>query len=346
LNALSAKSKTASAIKPESPTTISMLYPLKFQPILKERLWGGKRLAEKYHKTEDFLTPFGESWEISDLDDDISVVTNGFLAENDLRELLETYMGELVGDAVFEKNGLGFPLLIKLIEAQDDLSVQVHPDDDLAQQRYQQNGKTEIWFVVHAEKNAGIYVGFNKPVEKQEYIDAVKNKKIPSLLQYYPVNKGDLFFIPAGTVHALGKGVSVVEIQQPSDITYRIFDWNRVEASGRPRTLHLAEALEAIHFDEEKHFKIDYEEKFNSTTTLFRSEFFNVNTLVFDKPLQKNYANIDSFVVYHCVAGEVHLFGDNFHEVLTAGETALIPASILEVNLVPEGHSQLLEIYV
>lgn len=323
-----------------------MLYPLKFTPILKERIWGGNALAEKYHKTDDTQTKFGESWEISDIEDDISVVTNGFLSENNLQELIETYMGDLVGDAVFEKNGLGFPLLIKIIDAQDDLSVQVHPDDTLAQQRYGQNGKTEIWYVIHAENDAGIYVGFNKPVNKQEYIDAVQHNKIDSLLQFYPVKKGDLFFIPAGTVHALGKDIRVVEIQQPSDITYRIFDWNRIDASGMSRELHAAEALEAIHFDKNEEYKIEYEEKFNTTSNLFRSEFFNINAIFFDKPLQKNYSNIDSFVVYICIEGEVHLFGDDFHEVLIHGEIALIPAFIKKINLVPNIASQLLEVYV
>jgi len=323
-----------------------MLYPLKFKPILKERLWGGTALAEKFHKTDNLQTKYGESWEISDIEGDISVVANGFLAENDLQELIETYMGELVGEGVFEKYGLGFPLLIKIIDAQEDLSVQVHPDDDLAQQRYEQNGKTEIWYVMHTEENSGIYVGFNKPLEKQDYIDAVQKKEIASLLQFYPVKKGELFFIPAGTVHALGKGVQVAEIQQPSDVTYRIFDWNRVDSAGMSRELHIAEALDAIHFNENEKYKIEFEEKFNTTSTLFRSEFFNINVLIFDQPLQKNYANIDSFVVYLCVEGEVHLFGDDFHEVLYAGETALIPASIQEVNVVPNGKSRLLEIYM
>jgi mannose-6-phosphate isomerase len=323
-----------------------MLYPLKFSPILKQRLWGGKAFFEQYHKTDDSQTKFGESWEISDLEDNISTVTNGFLEENDLRELIEIYMGELMGDAVFEKNGLGFPLLIKIIDAHEDLSVQVHPDDDLAQQRYEQNGKTEMWYVIHAEEGAGIFVGFNKPVEKQDYINAVQNKEIASLLQFHPVKKGDLFYIPAGTVHALCKGVRVVEIQQPSDITYRIFDWNRVDDSGLPRELHVAEAIDAIHFNEEVNYKIEYEEKFNTTSILYRSELFNINAIIFDTPLQKNYANIDSFVVYICVKGEVHLFGEDFHEVIYAGETALIPAMVKEVNLVPNTPSELLEIYL
>jgi len=323
-----------------------MLYPLKFEPILKERLWGGNSLAEKYHKTEDLQTKFGESWEISDLDENISMVVNGFLAENDLRELIETYMGELVGDTVFDKNGLGFPLLIKIIDAQEDLSVQVHPDDSLAQKKYEQNGKTEIWYIIHAEENAGIYVGFNKQVEKQDYIAAVQNKTVDSLLQFYPVKKGELFFIPAGTVHALGKGIRVAEIQQPSDITYRIFDWNRVDVNGLPRELHVAEALDAIHFNENENYKIEYEEKFNTTSILFRSVFFNINAIIFDQPLQKNYATIDSFVVYLCVEGEVHLFGEDFHEVLYAGESALIPAAISEIDLVPNTKSRLLEVYM
>jgi mannose-6-phosphate isomerase len=323
-----------------------MLYPLKFTPILKERIWGGEILAKKFNKTEDYKTKFGESWEISDLEDDISLVINGFLAENDLRELIETYMGELMGESVFDKYGLGFPLLIKIIDAQDDLSVQVHPDDDLAQERYEQNGKTEMWYVVETEENAGVYVGFSKHVEKQDYIDAVSNKEVATLLQFHPVKKGDLFFIPAGTVHALGKGVTIVEIQQPSDITYRIFDWNRVDNNGMPRELHIDEALEAIHFKENEKYKIEYDEKFNTTSNLFRSEFFNINAIHFDKPLQKNYTNIDSFIVYICVEGEVHLFGDNFHEVLYAGETALVPATIPEINLVPNGISKVLEVYV
>ena len=323
-----------------------MLYPLKFKPILKQRLWGGTVLAERYHKTEDSKTKFGESWEISDMEENLSVVANGFLEGNNLQELIEIYMGELVGDIVFEKNGLGFPLLIKLIDAQEDLSVQVHPDDTLAQKIYEQNGKTEMWYIVHADENAGIYVGFNKPIEKQDYINAVQQKEVAALLQFYPVKKGDLFFIPAGTVHALGKGVRVAEIQQPSDITYRIYDWNRIDDNGMPRALHVAEALDAIHFDENEKYKIAYEEKFNTTSHLFRSEYFNINALNFDKPLQKNYENIDSFVIYFCAEGEVHLFGDDFHEVLSEGETALIPASIPEINVVPNGTASLLEIYV
>jgi mannose-6-phosphate isomerase len=322
------------------------MYPLKFLPILKKRLWGGNAFFEQYNKTDDCQTKFGESWEISDLEDNISVVANGFLAENDLQELIEIYMGELVGDTVFKKNGLGFPLLIKIIDAQDDLSVQVHPDDELAQQRYEQNGKTEMWYVIHAEENAGIYVGFNKPVEKQDYINAVQNVEVASLLQFYPVKKGDLFYIPAGTVHALCKGVCVAEIQQPSDITYRIFDWNRTDISGMPRELHVAEALDAIHFNEKVDYRIEYEEKFNATSILYRSEFFNINAITFDKPLQKNYSNIDSFVVYICVEGEVHLFGEDFHEVIYAGETTLVPAIVKEINLIPNATSKLLEVYL
>jgi mannose-6-phosphate isomerase len=222
----------------------------------------------------------------------------------------------------------------------------VHPDDILAQQRYEQNGKTEAWYVIHAHENAGIYVGFNKPVTKQEYIDAVVNKNIVSLLQFNRVKKGDMFFIPAGTVHALGKGVGVVEIQQPSDITYRIFDWNRVDSNRLPRDLHQAEALDAIHFNEKELYKIEYDEKLNATSNLVRSAFFNINAIHFNKPIQKYYSNIDSFVIYICVEGETHLFGDDFHEVLFAGETALIPASIPEINVVPNGTSKVLEVYL
>lgn len=305
-----------------------MLYPLKFNKIIKERLWGN------------------ESWEISDLEDNISMVTNGFLVENDLTDLIETYMGELVGESIFDECGLGFPLLIKRITATQDLSVQVHPDDELAGKVYNLNGKSEIWYVIHADENAGAYIGFSKKNSLEEYKESVENDTLVSTLQFYPAKNGDLFFVPAGTVHALGKGIKVAEIQQPSDITFRIFDWNRVDENGNARELHLKEAECAIHFDDEDTFKIEYAPKFNTTTQLFRSHYFNINLLNFDEPFHKNYAEIDSFVIYMCTQGEVHLFGNDFHEVIYEGETSLIPASIKDLDLIPNKKSSLLEIYI
>ena len=322
------------------------LYPLKFKPIVVEKIWGGQKFLTIFKKFLSPLKNYGESWEISDIEESVSIVENGFLADNELTELIELYMGELVGDQVFENFGLGFPLLFKFIDASDDLSVQVHPDDQLAFERYGQQGKTEIWHVIDANPGAGLYVGFKKRITREEFIQSVEAGTVDQLLQFYEVKKGDTFFIPAGTVHAIGKGILLAEIQQSSDITYRIFDWNRIDESGNQRELHLEEAIDAIDFESEIDYKIEYEEKFNTTSNIFRSEYFNLNILSFEQPIQKSFLNIDSFVVYMCTEGEVHFFTEKNHERIYAGESILIPASITDLDIVPNGKSKVLEIYL
>lgn len=346
-----------------------MLYPLKFKPFFKDKIWGGNKIKTILKRPVGTMENCGESWEISAIEDNVSVVENGFLAkENDLNELIEIYMGELVGDSVYEQYGLGFPLLIKYIDASDDLSVQVHPNDKLAQDRYGMNGKTEMWYVIDAEEGAGLYVGFKPGVSRQEYWDAVEDGTIDLLLNFYPVKKGDLFFIPAGTVHAIGKGVLLAEIQQPSDVTYRIFDWNRTDENGIGRELHVEEAYDAIFFpddpltnnnqqsdkdnqEEEPEEsliagKVEYEEKFDATSKLFRSKYFNLNEIYFEKPLKKNYSEIDSFVIYICLEGHVHGFTEDEQIELSKGELLLIPACTNEFNLIPTEKSRLLEVYL
>ena len=197
-----------------------MLYPLKFSPILKDKIWGGTKLKTLFNKpaTSDHL---GESWELSGYEGDESVVTNGFLAGNNLAELLEVYMGDLVGDRVFERYGHTFPLLFKLIDANDNLSIQVHPNDETARARHDSLGKTEMWYVVDADPGAELIIGFAHDSSKEEYSQAVERGEVERLLQHVPVQRGDVFFIPAGLVHAIGRGVVVAEIQESSDITYR-----------------------------------------------------------------------------------------------------------------------------
>lgn len=350
-----------------------MLYPLKFKPFFKEKIWGGQKIARLLNRPVPAMSACGESWELSALEDNVSVVDNGYLAgDNDINELIEIYMGELVGDKVFEKYGLGFPLLIKYIDAADDLSVQVHPDDKLAKQRYDMNGKTECWFVIQAEPGAGLYVGFKEGVTREQYWQAVDDGAVDKLLQFYPVKAGDFFFIPAGTVHAIGKGVLLAEIQQPSDITYRIFDWNRTDAEGNSRELHIDEAYDAIKFGDGKDFvpeeelkmvndkeqkkelteeqipagKVSYEYHFDATSKVFRSPFFNINLIDFEKPLRKNYSDIDSFILYMCLEGHVHGFTDDEQLDLFTGDVLLVPAATNEFNLVPSRKSRLLEVYL
>ena len=345
-----------------------MLYPLKFKPFFKEKIWGGDKIKKVLHRPVGNMDHCGESWEISAIEGNVSVVANGFFAEdNDLNELIEVYMGDLLGDKVYDQYGLGFPLLIKYIDATDDLSVQVHPDDQLAQERYGMNGKTEMWYVIEADKGAGLYVGFKEGVTRDQYCDAVDAGTVDQLLKFYPVKPGDLFFIPAGTVHAIGRGVLLAEIQQPSDVTYRIFDWNRVDEQGNSRKLHVDEAFDAIHFEgepaqNEKNTssdvsdisenpvipagKVNYEEKFNTTSKLLRSSFFNLNEIYFENPLKKTYTEIDSFIIYMCIEGHVHAFTDDEQFELCTGEVMLVPASTPELNLIPEGKSRLLEVYL
>lgn len=322
------------------------LYPLKFEPILKDKIWGGTRLKTMLYKEISPANCCGESWEVSGLVGDESMITNGFLAENNLNELLEIYMTELVGEKNYEKYGLGFPLLIKFIDAQDNLSVQVHPNDELAQRKYGQSGKTEMWHVIASEPGSGLYVGFNKTVSKAQFEEAIANGTVEEVLQFYPVQPGDTFMIPAGTVHAIGKGVLLAEIQQPSDITFRVFDWNRLDDEGNSRELHVQEALEAIDFDHQTdNFKVEYQPQLNKTVRLVRSQYFNTSLLEFDQPLNKSFVEIDSFVIYMCLDGQILLAYGDERERLETGEVVLIPAEMEEVQLLPARKSKVLEVY-
>ncbi len=322
-----------------------MLYPLKFAPILKDKIWGGTKLKTLFGKpaTSDHL---GESWELSGYEGDESVVTNGFLAGNNLAELLEVYMGDLVGDKVFERYGLTFPLLFKLIDANDNLSIQVHPNDEMARTRHNSLGKTEMWYVVDADPGAELIIGFAHDSSKEEYSEAVERGEVERLLQRVPVQRGDVFFIPAGLVHAIGRGVVVAEIQESSDITYRIYDYKRKDANGHERELHVAQALDVINFAASRQPKTPYEPKLNEPVTLVSCDYFTTNTLHFDREVVRDYAPLDSFVAYMCLDGAFTIVCDGSETPVQRGETVLVPAAINEVKLVPSQPSTLLEVYV
>src|ERR1035437_9564977 len=201
---------------------MSELYPLKFEPILKDKVWGGDALMKRYNKNPVGIPNIGESWEISAVEDNLSIISNGFLAGNTIEELIEVYMGDITGDLIFEKFGNEFPLLIKFIEAKEDLSIQVHPDDALARKRHKAYGKTEMWYILESEKGARIYTGFKEGVTKEIYEKSVRDGNIADLLNIEIMEPGDALFTPAGRVHAIGAGIVLIEIQQTSDITYRI----------------------------------------------------------------------------------------------------------------------------
>jgi mannose-6-phosphate isomerase len=317
---------------------MSELYPLKFEPILKEKIWGGSSLADNYGKNPGNLKNIGESWELSGISDNLSVISNGFLAGNNIEEIIEVYMGDITGESVFEKFGNEFPLLIKLIEARDDLSVQVHPGDELAKNRHKAYGKTE--------KTAKIYTGFSNRVSRDTYINAVKNNTVGDLLNIEAAAPGDTFFTPAGRIHAIGAGIVLAEIQQTSDITYRIYDWGRKDKKGKSRELHTDLALDAINFNETGKTKIRKELLKNKTENLVRCEYFDTNILQFNEQITRDYNMIDSFVAYICTEGKFLIRWDSGSEKVSKGETVLLPSLISDVVLVPEPDATVLEIYI
>jgi mannose-6-phosphate isomerase len=325
---------------------MSELYPLKFETVLKEKVWGGNALASRFNKKSDGSLHVGESWELSAIADNQSVISNGFLAGNNIEELIEVYMGDITGDSIYDKFGNEFPLLIKFIEAQEDLSIQVHPNNDLAKKRHNAYGKTEMWYILESKKGSKIYTGFEDGVTSEEYKEAVKNGRIVDLLNVETAEAGDTFFTPAGRVHAIGAGIVLVEIQQTSDITYRIFDWNRKSNGKEKRELHTELALDAIDFKQTGKNKIRIEPVLNKTENLVDCEFFKTNIISFNKAIDKEYFSNDSFVVYICTEGEFLINWDGNSEKVTKGETVLLPAMIKEVTLKPLIETQILEIYI
>jgi len=322
-----------------------MLYPLKFSPILKDKIWGGTKLKSLFDKPAK-TDKLGESWELSGYEGDESVVTNGFLKGNNLTELIEIYMGELIGDTIFDEYGMSFPLLFKLIDANENLSIQVHPGDEVAAERHNSYGKTEMWYVVDADPGSELIIGFSEDCSRETYLEAMASDRVEDLLQKVPVAKGDVFFIPAGRVHAIGKGVVVAEIQQSSDITYRIYDYKRKDDNGNERELHTEQALDVISFEASKHPKTVYTPVLNETTPLVTCDYFTTNMVRFNKRLDRHYASLDSFVSYMCLEGSFIIEFEGDKTTVTKGDTVLIPASIDELTLTPDGEVTLLEVYV
>lgn len=323
----------------------STLYPLKFMPIYKNKIWGGNKI-ESFGFDYSPLPNCGELWALSGIEGNESVVSNGFLAENSLTELLEIYMGELIGERNYLRFGNEFPLLIKLIDANDKLSIQVHPDDKLARERDMEMGKTEMWYILEAEEGAEIVDGFKESVTKEEYQQYLEMGKLESLLHIEKPQAGDMFFIPAGRVHAIGKGILLAEIQQSSDCTYRIYDYNRPDSDGKLRELHTQEALDAIDFDGLKDGKTHYTYKTNSTINLAECPYFTTNLIALDKPLRKNFQDLDSFVVYFCIEGIAAVKAMETLCPIHAGECVLVPAVAETVELFCEGPAKLLEVYI
>lgn len=322
------------------------MYPLKFNPILKQTLWGGDKIIPFKHLT-DSLTGVGESWEISDVEGDESVVTNGPDKGLTLTEMVRKYREELVGEANYARFGNKFPLLIKFIDAKQDLSIQVHPNDVLAKKRHNSFGKTEMWYVVDADKGAKLRSGFSEEITPKEYKERVFNNTITDVLQEYEIKKGDVFFLPAGRIHSIGAGAFIAEIQQTSDITYRIYDFNRTDADGNTRQLHTDLAKDAIDYEVLDDYRTKYEAVKNEPVELVACPYFTTTVYDMDEEITCDYSELDSFIIFICVEGSCKLIDNEKNEIeITAGETVLVPAVTQELTIKPNGAVKLLETYV
>lgn len=322
------------------------LYPLKFKPIFKEKIWGGNKIYEILKQNFSPLPNCGELWAISGLETDPSMVTNGFLKGNYLNELLEVYMDDLVGEKVYEKHKEEFPLLFKFINSEDYLSVQVHPGDNLAMKRHQCSGKTEMWYVIAADDDAEMISGFTKKTNPDEYLSHLRDKSLKAILNVEKTRQGDVFFVPAGHVHAIGPGILLAEIQQSSDITYRIYDWDRFDPAGIQRELHTELALDAINFDEKENYKMHPVVAKNRPVLIQKTDYFTVNLLDLDTKLERDFIEVDSFVAYLCTEGAFTLAYAGKSETIKMGESLLVPAYIKEFEIVPEKTCKILETYI
>lgn len=322
------------------------LYPLTFEPLLKEIIWGGQdiRPFKGLAPTEEKI---GESWEISHVDDNYSVVANGSLKGQNLDELFKTYGERLVGRSVLARFPQRFPLLIKFIDAQDNLSIQVHPDDTLGMARHNSFGKTEMWYVVKASPEAKLYSGFSKQSSPEDYVQRIAEGTIMDVMQEYKVEAGNVFFLPAGRVHAIGAGCFVAEIQQTSNITYRIYDYDRRDAAGNTRELHTELAKDAIDYTLHDTYRTDYTAEENKPTHLVKCQYFETNLLDLTEPQTRDWSKLDSFVIYIVMEGELSLTDEAGNTLeLHQGQSVLVPAECTTVTLTPKSHCKLMETFI
>ncbi len=321
-----------------------MLTPLKFQPLFKYRIWGGNKLKTVLNKDYDGDS-IGESWEISDVPNDETIVADGSFKGYTLKQLIQEFKGEFLGESVYKQFGEAFPLLIKFIDAKTPLSIQVHPNNEYAKTHHNSFGKNEMWYIMQADEDANIIVGFEKEIDKTQFKQHLEDKTLLEVMHHENVKKGDAFYIPTGRIHAIGAGVMLAEIQQTSDVTYRVYDYDRVDkTTGKTRELHTEQATEVLDFNVEERYKTDYQKETNTSNTLIHSPYFKTNFLPVKGELVKDYSNTDSFVIYMCVSGQAIIQYQQKDYNLNAGETILLPASIKEVMLKSED-AQILEVY-
>ena len=319
--------------------------PLKFDPIFCYRIWGGEKLKTLLKK--DYQeSSIGESWEISAVPGFETRVSDGPHSGSTLTQLIDRFKGELLGERVYEDFGTEFPLLIKYIDAARPLSIQVHPNDELAKLRHDSFGKNEMWYIMGADEGAELIIGFNQGVNGDQYEILLQNNDLMKVMNAQEVRVGDAFYIPTGRVHAIGTGVLLAEIQQTSDVTYRIYDYDRIDAkTGKKRELHTEQAKLAIDFERHDSYRTEYQEQVNKVNRLIHSPYFKTDILILDSRMERDLSERDSFVIYMCVEGNAELYVDHMVFELKLGETILIPAECAKIHLNSEG-CRLLEVYL
>lgn len=317
------------------------LYPLKFQPITQYRIWGGNTLNQ-YVSAEFQMDNLGEIWAISGVESNVSKVANGELKGKDLNEILKEYKEALVGEKVWKQFGEEFPLLIKFIDSAQPLSVQVHPNDEQARDLHNSFGKSEMWYIMDAKEGAELIVGFEDGVTKEDYLQHLENETLEEILHKVSVNKGDSVYIPAGRVHAICAGVTLAEIQQTSDVTYRIYDYNRIDKDGKQRELHTDLALKAIDFNPIESIKTAYNTTENQFNPLIDSPYFKTKIYNGTEPISVQ--GNQEMRIYICTEGKANVLTENYKVELKAYESILIPAGISDFKIQMLAQSSLIEV--
>ncbi len=323
-------------------------YPLLFEPNLHTVVWGGNQLRP-YKGLAASDEPVGESWEVSAVEGSVSIIANGEWSGRDLVSVINEHPKDILGATVNEKYGGKLPLLVKFIDARHDLSIQVHPNDEMAMREHGKMGKSEMWYIIKADAGSHLYAGFNQRITPYEYQHRVADGTIVDVLANHPVKAGDVFYLPAGRVHAICGGIMLAEVQQSSDVTYRIFDYNRPGMDGKPRELHTELAAKALDYHVEKNYRTEYAETENRAVQIIDSQYFDVRVMEINAPFHRNLLKYDSFIISMCIEGDcrLHVRGTGDDIVLKAGNSTLIPAAIADYDVIPlNGSTRLLDAFI
>ena len=324
------------------------LYPFLFHPNLHPVVWGGHQLRP-YKGLEPNEEPIGESWEVSAVPSSTSIISNGSLQGRDLTSVIAEFPEEILGHAVNEKYHGQLPLLVKFIDAERDLSIQVHPNDEMAWREHKKMGKSEMWYIIKAAPGSHLYAGFKQQITSDEYFRRIAEGTITEVLADHTVKTGDVFYLPAGRVHAICGGIMLAEVQQSSDVTYRIYDYNRPGMDGKPRELHTDLAAQALDYHVEQNYRTEYVETDNRAIQIIDSPYFDVRVMEIQTSFHRNLLKYDSFVISMCIEGDCKLvMRTNGSEILLkAGHTTLIPAAIADYDVIPlNGRTKLLDAFV